>query len=306
MDRHGLLLIDKPSEMTSHDVVARLRRSLRQKRIGHTGTLDPIATGLMVVVLGEGTKLSDYLMAEDKAYTVDVRLGVTTDTLDRAGRELERHDVQLSPDQIAKSVTELTGEFSWPVPKYSAVKVAGEALHRRARRDDEDFETPSKVMKFWDVKLLSIAGDRLQVSMSCSKGSYIRTWVQQLGARLGTGAIVEELRRTRVGDWSVSDSISPSALEETSLEQADDAFVTLGEALPGFRSIVADAREARLVENGQVPRDMMGRLIPEQKQAFATGQPVYVKVITPTGELLALLAAEPGQGLKIRRVFRLS
>ncbi len=306
MDRHGLLLIDKPQDMTSHDVVASLRRSLRQKRIGHTGTLDPIATGLMVVVLGEGTKLSDYLVAEDKAYSVRIRLGLNTDTLDRAGQVLERRPVNVDLPQVQDAVMALEGEFEWPVPKFSAVKVDGEALHKRARREAEDFATPLKEMKFWDVRLEEFSGDALTVSLSCSKGSYIRTWVQQLGERLGTGAIVEELRRTRVGGWTVADSIPLSALEAAEAEENGEAFISLGAALPGYRSVVADAREARLVENGQVPRDMMGRLIPEQKHAFETGRPVYVKVIGAHGELLAILAAEPGQGLKIRRVFRLS
>lgn len=306
MDRHGLLLIDKPSEMTSHDVVAKLRRSLRQKRVGHTGTLDPIATGLMVVVLGEGTKLSDYLTAEDKAYEVDIRLGVTTDTLDRAGKEIERRAVNLSREQVADQVASLSGDYEWPVPKFSAVKVDGEALHKRARREEEDFATPLKLMSFWDVKLLEQDGDRLKVSLSCSKGSYIRTWVQQLGERLGTGAIVEELRRTRVGGWTVQSAISPAVLEENDLSSTGGAYIGLGAALPGYRTLVADSRETRLVENGQVPKDFMGRLIPEQKQTFESGKPVYIKVVTQTGDLLAILAAEPGQGLKIRRVFRLS
>lgn len=290
--------------MTSHDVVACLRRSLRQKRVGHTGTLDPIATGLMVVVLGEGTKLSDYLVAEDKAYTVRIRLGVTTDTLDRAGQVLERKPVQVTLEQAMEAIVHLEGEFEWPVPRFSAVKVDGQPLHKRARRGDEEFATPVKTMRFWDIRIDEFNEDQMVVSLSCSKGSYIRTWVQKLGERLGTGAMVEELRRTRVGEWTVADSVSPAALEEQEVEAANDAFIALDEALPGYRSVVADAREARLVENGQVPRDMAGRLVPEQKQAFATGHPVFIKVLGAGGHLLAIIAAEPGQGLKIRRVFR--
>lgn len=304
MDRHGLLLIDKPQDMTSHDVVACLRRSLKQKRIGHTGTLDPIATGLMVVVLGEGTKLSDYLVAEDKAYAVHIRLGVTTDTLDRAGQILAKKPVAVTLEQAMEAVIRLEGDFEWPVPKFSAVKVAGQPLHKRARRGEDDIVTPVKAMRFWDVRLDEFKDDQVWVSLSCSKGSYIRSWVEKLGELLGTGAMVEELRRTRVGEWTVADSVSPSAFEEQEVEAVGEAFIALGEALPGYRSVVADAREARLVENGQVPRDMAGRLIPEQKQAFATGQPVYIKVIDSRGQLLAIIAAEPGQGLKIRRVFR--
>jgi tRNA pseudouridine55 synthase len=302
----GLLLVDKPTNMTSHDVVGSLRKILRHKRIGHTGTLDPIATGLMIMVIGEATKLSDYLMAEDKAYTVDIRLGVRTDTLDREGAVVESKPVNISREYLESMITDLTGEFDWAVPAYSAAKVDGRPLHEMARKNIA-FEAPVKTMRFWDLELVSFSGDRLTVAMNCSKGSFVRTWVDQLGQKLGTGAMVEELRRTRVGIWSLERAVSLTALAERQVETIADlgsAFVLLPDSLPGFRSIVADEREARLMNNGQIANSLAGRLVPEQKQAFDSGRPVYVKVSMGSGRLLALVGAEPGQGLKIRRVFR--
>jgi tRNA pseudouridine55 synthase len=297
----GLLLVDKAAGMTSHDVVAKMRKLLGQKRIGHTGTLDPIATGLMILVLGEATKLSDYLVAEDKAYTAEIRFGVRTDTLDRTGQVLETKPVNLSREYLESVIADLCGEFDWPVPLYSAAKVEGRALYELARKNVA-VEPPVKTMAFWDVKLLAFEGELARVSMTCSKGSFVRTWVDQLGQRLGTGAVVEELRRTRVGAWRVE-----PALQMEGLEQEPDlgsAFVGLSESLPGMRSVVVDEREARLMNNGQIANSLAGRLVPEQKQAFSSGQPVFIKVSLGTGRLLALVGAEPGQGLKIRRVFR--
>ena len=296
----GLLLVDKPSGPTSHDVVARLRKALKQKSIGHTGTLDPLATGLMIAVAGEATKISDYLMTEDKDYTVVARLGVRTDTLDRDGEVLERRPVELSDTQIHQAVEQLTGQFEWPVPMFSAAKVDGKPLHEMARRG-QVIDTPVKAMVFWKISWRRLESDLIEVNLSCSKGSFVRSWVDQLGQRLGTGAIVEELRRTRIGGWSVADARALADIEADG--QPGPGFVRLAEALPGLRAVLADSKEARLISNGQIPRDLVTRLIPEQKQAFSTSEPVLVKVLSNSGDLLALLSAQSGQGLKIRRVF---
>lgn len=300
---NGLLLVDKPQDLTSHDVVARLRRILGMRAIGHTGTLDPLATGMMVMVLGEATKLSDYLMAADKSYSLKIKLGVTTDSLDRTGKVLTEQDGRVPADKLRAAVAALEGEFDWQVPLFSAAKVDGKKLyeHGRAGTGDEVVR-PTKKMKFWDVEILEMGEDRLEVSLSCSKGSFVRTWASKLGEALGTGAVVEELRRLRVGPWVIASS---STLEQLDARQGEvPSFVPMGQALPGLRPVVASPREIKLVVNGQIPRDLGSRLMFEQKQAIETQLPVYIKVLTGTGDLLAILAAEPGQGLKIRRVFR--
>jgi tRNA pseudouridine55 synthase len=300
---NGLLLVDKPQDFTSHDVVAQLRKILGMRAIGHTGTLDPLATGLMVVVLGEATKLSDYLTAADKSYSLKIKLGTTTDSLDRTGKILSEKDGRVESPRLREAVAALEGEFGWQVPLFSAAKVDGKKLYEHGRAGTgEEVIRPTKKMKFWDVKILELGEDRLEVSLHCSKGSFVRTWASQLGESLGTGAVVEELRRLSVGAWEIG---SASTLEQLANKQGEwPSFVPMGQALPGIRPVVASPREIKLVVNGQIPRDLGTRLMFEQKQAIQTQLPVYIKVLTGAGDLLAILAAEPGQGLKIRRVFR--
>lgn len=303
---NGLLLIDKPTDMTSHDVVARARRILRQKSVGHTGTLDPLATGLMVLVLGEATKLSDYLTAEDKSYEVKARFGVTTDTLDRQGQVLSQREVNLSSEDILTKALNLQGRFDWPVPLFSAMKVDGQKLCDLGRSGTA-VDLPIKEMSFFDVEMREGGGPIAEFKVSCSKGSFIRTWVSQLGVSLGTGAIVDELRRTRVGEWHLSDAVTLETLEAVwgdDVKVLKPAYIPMHQALPKLKAVLAGPREVKLVSNGQIPRDIENRLIFEQKQAHESGRPVFVKVISEVGDLLAILAAEPGQGLKIRRVFR--
>jgi tRNA pseudouridine55 synthase len=301
----GLLLIDKAGDCTSHDVVAMVRRALKQKSVGHTGTLDPIATGLMILVLGEATKLSDYLVASDKSYQVKVRAGVTTDSLDRSGKVLSEKPCAIANEQWQSEVHKLVGEFQWPIPVFSAAKVDGKRLYEYGHRG-EVVATPLKAMSFWDIKLEESDSSRAQISLTCSKGSFVRSWAAQLGEALGVGAMVDELRRLRIGSFDVLQALTIEQLNErvASGQGFGAAFVPLAQALPAWKALIAGPKEARLVVNGQVPRDLFNRLIFEQKQAHEQGVPVFIKVMTGAGGLLAILAAEPGQGLKIRRVFR--
>lgn len=287
--------------MTSHDVVASVRKILGQRAVGHTGTLDPLATGLMIMVLGEATKLSDYLIASDKSYQVKIRLGVTTDTLDRTGKVLREVDGRVDRERLLSAIEVLEGEFDWEVPLFSAVKVDGKKLYEHGRKG-EDVERPVKTMKFWDVRVLEVGEDRVELTLSCSKGSFIRTWASKLGEALGVGATIEELRRLSVGSTAIDQAVTLQNLEASKSETP--AFIPMGRALPDLKSVVAGPRDVKLVTNGQIPRDLVTRLIFEQKQAIETREPVFIKVLTPEGGLLAILAAEAGQGLKIRRVFR--
>lgn len=296
----GLLLIDKPADVTSHDVVGKVRQIIKQKSVGHTGTLDPLATGLLVLVLGEATKLSDYLLMADKSYWMKVRLGVTTDSMDRTGKVLSEVNCDLPRETILGAVSAAVGEFEWPVPVFSAAKVDGKKLYEYARAG-QDVQIPVKKMKFWGTQVEEVSGFGVQLHISCSKGSFIRTWADQLGKSLGVGGMIEELRRTRVGHFDVKQALAVGDLTQ---DNVSSAFIPMAQALPGWKSIVANPKENRLIANGQVPKDLYNRLIFEQKQSFEHQQPVFVKVISGAGDLLAILAAEPGQGLKIRRVFR--
>lgn len=305
---NGLLLIDKPKDFTSHDVVARVRKILRQKTVGHTGTLDPLATGLMVLVLGDATKLSDYLTAEDKAYLARVKLGIRTDTLDSTGQTLTETPCDLDSDLIRSAALQLSGDFDWEIPLFSAAKVDGKKLYESAREGQAPVVLPRKKMSYWDVRVEDLSSSWVSVHLDCSKGSFIRTWAAQLGEALKVGGHIEELRRTRVGLWKLESAITLEALEALPLAPDVDlptqAFVPMSQALPGLKAVMAGPKEVKLVSNGQIPRDIENRLVVEQKKAFSLGRSVFVKVLSGRGELLAILAAEPGQGLKIKRVFR--
>lgn len=299
MVRNGLLLINKSPDMTSHDVVGVLRKKLGQKEVGHTGTLDPLATGLMVMVLGEATKLSDYLLMDDKRYRLKARLGVRTDTLDRTGQVLASQAVSLPESQIREAALELVGEFEWPVPIFSAVKVNGEKLYEKGRRG-ETFETPVKKMAFWDPQIEEVTGDTITLSLSCSKGSFIRTWISQLGERLGVGAVMDELTRLAVGPWRLDNAIELEKVESG----LSRGLIPLNQALPFMKAFFVEGRDQRLLLNGQVPKDLAMRMVFEQKEAFRRNEPVTVKVFDGQQNMLALVAAIPGQGVKIRRILK--
>lgn len=298
-----MLLVNKPAGMTSHDVVAILRKKLNQKDIGHTGTLDPMATGLMVTVLGEATKLSDYLTADDKSYRLNVQLGLKTDTLDVTGTTLETCEVDLPKEKIESAVHEQIGEFLWPIPIFSAAKVDGQRLYEKGRRG-ESFETPMKPMKFWQAEIEEVLPASVRLSVFCSKGSFIRTWASQLGDRLGVGGCLKELTRLTVGSWSLKNAIELEAVSQAVAEGSGGAFVPMQEALPFMRAYFIEGRDQRLLMNGQVPKDLAARLIFEQKESIRLQEPITVKVLDSQRNMLALLAAVPGQGVKIRRIFK--
>jgi tRNA pseudouridine55 synthase len=219
----GVLPVDKPEGPTSHDVVARARRALRTRKIGHTGTLDPFATGLLLLCVGPATRLSPFLTGLDKRYEAEALLGVETDTLDRDGRVVARHEGvdEVSDDAVAAAVGALTGPLSQVPPIYSAKKIRGEAAHRRVRRGEE-VELEAVRVNVRSFRVLDRDGPRLRMEVVCSSGTYIRALARDLGRALGVGAHLTALRRTGVGDFTVGDAVG--------LEDLD-----AGEALPWIR-----------------------------------------------------------------------
>lgn len=313
MSLNGLLLVDKPQEWSSHDVVSKVRRLLHMSAVGHSGTLDPFASGLMVLLLGHGTKISDFILSKDKTYEVVVRLGVETDTLDRTGKILAENPVSLSLEQLQEAILRCQGEVELEVPLFSAVKIKGKKLYDYARAGKE-IQAPMKKMSFYDLKLLDFVEGRLaRIQLSCSKGSYIRAWAAWLGRELGCGATAEELRRLSSVPFSVENAVSIGHLEELSLsaeavqwpDQLKEAYIPLSEALPEVKRISVSSRDEKLLMNGQISRDIASRLIVEQKEALKREENLPIQVLSAESRrLLALLEVQPGQGLKIRRVFK--
>lgn len=202
----GVLLIDKPAGMTSHDVVDRVRRHFGFKKVGHCGTLDPAATGLLILVLERATKLQDRLMSDDKAYEGTMILGVTTDSQDADGEIIAEKPVPpLTPDDIEEVLAKFRGDIQQIPPMVSAVKHQGQPLYKLARKG-QTVEREPRLIHIYDLRVLSLELPRITFRVACTKGTYVRTICSDVGDLLGCGAHLHELRRTRSGKFDVSEA----------------------------------------------------------------------------------------------------
>jgi len=297
MALHGLLLIDKGVGLTSHDVVARVRRIINQKEVGHTGTLDPMASGLMVLVLGEGAKLSNFILEGNKAYELELRLGIETDTLDITGQILKENPVHVLDEEVLRQALQLQGDFEWSVPLYSAKKINGQKLYEYARKEQE-VEIPKKHMKFWGVEPLNSKG---RYAIHCSKGSYIRSWISELGRGLGCGATMTALRRTISAPYSLEQAQNLESLqEERTRGQIPRSFIPLNEALIGVKKIALKGPDLVMIKNGQISHDLRRTLI----TTFQPGIDQIIQLVSKEDQrLLAIVGVDPDKGFVIRRGF---
>lgn len=287
---HGVLLVDKPGGITSHDVVGRVRKALGQRQVGHTGTLDPMATGLMVVTAGKATRLGRFLEATEKAYVGEVTLGVSTDSFDADGEVVETAEVPaLDPAAIEAAAASLRGEIDQRVPAFSAVKVDGQRLYKAARAareagaGDEAKEAappPVRRVTVHALDVLSVDGPRLQIHARVSKGTYIRSLAVALGDALGLPAHLSALRRTAVGDFTVA---AAKAVDDPELLTA---LVPPAASLGFLPALHVRAEAAHHVGFGRALRVDQVRA----EGAFSAGDPV--RVLGPDGALLAVATAE--------------
>ncbi len=274
----GLVIIDKEAGWTSFDVVARLRRILGTRRVGHTGTLDPAATGVLPVLYGRGTRLAELLMEHDKEYLVRCRLGVTTDTQDMTGTVLERREVSCSPGEVRAAALSFLGEQLQLPPMYSALKVGGKRLYELARAGEEVKREPRPVTCYAiEVKEVSLPLAELRVH--CSRGTYIRTLCHDLGERLGCGAAMESLRRSRSGDFSLQEA---HTLQEVALAGEEgrlgEWIWSLDRLLSAYPRLEVKPEHERLLRNGnRIPGEDYGA--PEGER---------VRMCLPGGELIGL------------------
>ena len=209
---HGIINIDKEKGYTSHDVVARLRGILKQKKIGHTGTLDPDATGVLPVCLGVGTKLCDMLTDHRKQYRAVLLLGVATDTEDISGTVLSEKKVNVTEEQVQQTVLSFVGEYEQIPPMYSAIKVDGKKLYELARAG-KTIERKPRHVEISEIVVERIALPRVEMTISCSKGTYIRSLCRDIGDALGCGGCMESLVRTQVGSFFLKDAIRLDTVE---------------------------------------------------------------------------------------------
>ena len=233
-EMEGILLVDKPRDHTSHDVVARLRGKLKMKRIGHAGTLDPMATGLLVILVGKATKVSQYLVGLDKEYEGTIELGKVTDTQDADGEVMETRPVPpLSEADVLTAVKTFLGDQYQMPPMYSAIKIAGVPLYKSARKGEEIEREPRfiRVMS-WDV--LRFATPQIDFRLSCTKGTYVRTLAHDLGAKLGCGAHLSALRRTATDKFKVGQALTLEQIQSLTLPEIEQRLIPAREAVPSF------------------------------------------------------------------------
>lgn len=246
----GIINVYKEKGYTSHDVVAKLRGILRQKKIGHTGTLDPEAEGVLPVCLGAGTKLCDMLTDTGKTYEAVLLLGQVTDTQDVTGKVLETHPVNISEEEAAACIASFVGEYDQIPPMYSALKVQGKKLYELARAGVEVERKPRRVT-IYEIQVKEISLPRITMQVNCSKGTYIRTLCHDIGSRLGVGGCMESLKRTRAGGFSVSESLTLSEIE-TLRDQGKlaDHIIPVDAMFPKTPAVSVTLEAEKLLKNG--------------------------------------------------------
>lgn len=252
---HGIINIHKEKGYTSHDVVAKMRGILKQKKIGHTGTLDPDATGVLPVCLGKATKLCDMLTDKNKTYETVMLLGRVTDTQDISGTVLSEKDGSLLDEKmVTEAVLSFVGDYMQVPPMYSALKVNGKKLYELAREGIE-IERKARPVRILDIEILSIELPRVKMRVSCSKGTYIRTLCHDIGQKLGCGACMEALIRTKVSRFELKDSITLEELHN--LNQAgnlSDVLVAIDAMFSDYESVTLKEEFLPLVYNGNAFR----------------------------------------------------
>lgn len=291
----GVVVVDKPEGLTSHDVVSAARRLLGEKRIGHTGTLDPLATGVLALVCGRATRLVRFLSASDKEYDATIRFGLATDTYDITGEETSRTGDAPGRDALLRALDELTGEYLQMPPAFSAKKVGGRRAYEFARKA-EPVELTAVPVRVSGVTLKALEGDTATVSLTCTAGFYVRAFAHSLGEIVRTGACLAALRRTRSGEFRLDGAVSLEDLrrddrreDRSTLLQADRLaswLIPMEQLLPALPAV-------RLTGEGLI-RVSHGRAIEASDLAETApkGGGEWVRLLDPGGALVAL--ATPG------------
>ena len=245
----GFMALDKPKGPTSHAIIQDLKERFGLPKIGHAGTLDPMATGLLLLCIGEATKFSRFLIEADKAYVAELVLGESTDTYDADGQITEKKSIKgITNDSVERALSDLRGAILQKPPMFSAKKIKGRRLYKIARQGKE-IEREELPVRIYKNKLLELEGSRVSLEIECSKGTYIRSIAHDLGKSLGCGAHLSRLRRTKVGKFSERDMVSAHDLRHS--ESLDSFLSPIGSALSQLPSLVLKADDCRKLLNGQ-------------------------------------------------------
>ena len=292
---NAILLVDKPAGISSAEVVRRVKSRVKPARVGHLGTLDPFATGLLPIMIGEATKLAPFIDAGDKEYAGLIRLGVETDTLDRDGAEVHRAEVPaISADQLAMVAAQFTGAIEQIPPVYSAIKRAGVPLYRLARRGDDVAPPDKRSVEIKRLDLICEAPDAIRFVATCSPGTYARSLARDIGVALGTVAHLDALRRTRNGAFSIGEAMPLGDILE-SLDSGAPPLrvINLRDALVGLPEVVVDTAAEKRLRNGD--SRALDSQVPNVGALF--------KVISNSGELIAVARATSRVTAIVERIF---
>ena len=287
---NGILLIDKAEGWTSSDVVIKLKGVLRERRVGHSGTLDPMATGLLAVFVGRATRAVEFAEAHDKRYTAGLRLGVTTDTQDVTGSVLRSCQANVAEDELKAVLTRFTGELEQIPPMYSAIKINGQKLYDIARRGGEVERRPRHITVS-GISVVGRSGNDFVLDISCSKGTYIRTLCNDIGDALGCGGCMSSLRRTAAGDFSVSQAYTiDEVVAAAAAGEAGKLLLPTDSMFAALPRCTAGAQDERRIKNGNEIKT----------PALADGD---YRVYSDSGEFLMIGRAENGRMRTIKSFF---
>jgi tRNA pseudouridine55 synthase len=307
---HGLIIIDKPSGLTSHTVVKRVKNILQVRKAGHTGTLDPFATGVLIVCINEGTKLAPFLVEEEKEYEALLHLGIETDTQDFTGRIIKKEEtIDVTILDIERAFKKFQGKITQIPPMYSALKHKGIPLYLVAR-EGKEIERPKREVEIRELSILNIELPRVLFRVVCSKGTYIRALASDIGKSLGCGACLEMLRRMRSGKFSLKSSLTLDTLEKKSPEEIKKRIIPPAQALSSFPALEIDEEISLKVLQGKIITQEELR----EKNAILSDFKGKFRIIDPQGRLVAIaetisstrIAKERGKpAWRLLRVFNL-
>ena len=248
---NGILLLDKPKGMTSNAALQKAKRLLKVRKAGHTGSLDPMATGLLPLCLGEGTKVSKFLLEADKRYWTTLQLGQETTTGDAEGEVMEEAPVTVTEGDVRAVVEGFLGEIEQVPSIYSAIKQGGEPLYKKARRGEEVEAPKARNVTIHEIRMVALSGDRLELDIHCSKGTYVRTLATDIGRALGCYAHLAELRRTASGPFRIEDAVTMEVLEAEELDQRRARALPVDRALEEFPAVELGEAAAYYLLQGQ-------------------------------------------------------
>lgn len=287
---NALLILDKPQGLSSHSAVHRVRKITGEDRVGHAGTLDPMATGVLLLLLGSAVRLSEYIVDHDKKYHAVVRLGIETDTYDATGTVLTTQEVAIPEPEIRVAVLSFVGKQNQIPPAHSAIQIQGKRAYKMARQGIE-VEMQPRPVEFYSIENITVDGAQVAFDVHCSKGTYIRSLAHDIGAKLGVGAHLAALRRTASGEFNLAAALTLDQVSDAvAASDLDKYLLPMDLAIPQFDAVHLDASQSRAIRNGQFIASPPNLTTP------------LVRAYDEHGTLLAILERVSNSQLKPKKV----